>query len=180
MWACAVLQQPLSRELRVLFAKCAGGVLGGDTRAVVQFMHAYNYYEMSGQQLQLNAQVLERCSQRARSVVALSKPSHSQTQIHQTLTAMGLNARLENSSDNGMLRIDVEVQLDDQRKVAVEADGPWHFFLNQPHRRTGSTVLRDNTLRSLGYEVVSVPFAEWARLRTPDAQKQYLQSLLKL
>ena len=41
------------------------------------------------------------------------------------------------------------------KKVAIEADGPWHFASNCDHV-LGSTVLKHRQLKALGWEVVSV------------------------
>lgn len=43
------------------------------------------------------------------------------------------------------------------KKVAVEADGPWHYASNC-HHVLGSTVLKHRQLKALGWEVISVGF----------------------
>ena len=41
------------------------------------------------------------------------------------------------------------------RRVAIEADGPWHYAVNCSHRM-GKTLLKHRTLRALGWDVISV------------------------
>ena len=60
------------------------------------------------------------------------------------------------------------------RRIAIEVDGPYHFFRNVP-MRTGATRLRDRLLEWAGWTVVSVPFFEFDELRTKDAQTDYIQ-----
>ena len=41
------------------------------------------------------------------------------------------------------------------KKVALEADGPWHFAINCNHIM-GRTALKRRQLKALGWEVISV------------------------
>ena len=41
------------------------------------------------------------------------------------------------------------------RRIAIEADGPWHYAANCSHR-LGKTLLKHRTLRAFGWDVISV------------------------
>ena len=70
----------------------------------------------------------------------------------------------------------IDIALSD-RRVAIEVDGPWHFFTNA-RKRNGTTQLRDRVLKRAGWTVVSVPFFDFDILRTVDAQRDYIQGKL--
>jgi len=59
-------------------------------------------------------------------------------------------------------------------KRAVEVDGPSHFAKNPTSRtyvENGPTRFKSRLLGRLGWDVVRVPFFEWARLET-EAEKE--------
>ncbi len=58
--------------------------------------------------------------------------------------------------------------------IAVEVDGPRHFWGREP---TGATLLKRRQLGRLGWPLVSVPYWEWAA-RSPKAQRDYLSERL--
>ncbi|GLC75227.1 hypothetical protein PLESTF_001611100 [Pleodorina starrii] len=82
------------------------------------------------------------------------------------------------------LRVDACVWLSDGRVVVVEADGPSHFFANEPETRRPNTALRDRQLARVfggGDNVKSVPHWEWDGLRGGAAgRRAYLARLLGL
>lgn len=51
-------------------------------------------------------------------------------------------------------------------RVAVEADGPFHWTFPGPPRPTGSTLLRNRALANRGWRLVSVPQHEWDAWRS--------------
>ena len=62
-------------------------------------------------------------------------------------------------------------------KVAIEVEGPQHYV--QPNRTlTGTTQSRNRALAARGYAVVSIPYWEWAALRSTGQQEQYLATKL--
>ncbi|KAG2497802.1 hypothetical protein HYH03_004073 [Edaphochlamys debaryana] len=78
---------------------------------------------------------------------------------------------------------DVVVELTGGRRVAVEADGPWHYFANRPRDPTavdGPTELRNRQLgRMFGAgNVLSVPYWEWD-FKTAPEHEELLTSLLR-
>ncbi|KAG2423547.1 hypothetical protein HXX76_015190 [Chlamydomonas incerta] len=75
--------------------------------------------------------------------------------------------------------VDVVLDWSDGRQVAVEVDGPNHFFSNRqrdPSAVDGSTALRNRQLRrALGAgHVLCVPYLEWYGLRGRADQEAYL------
>ena len=73
--------------------------------------------------------------------------------------------------------LDVVVSLLDGREVAVEVDGPAHFFGQVP---TGATVLKRRQLRAAGWALLPVPYWEWNALgRSTHAKEAYLLAALK-
>ena len=73
-------------------------------------------------------------------------------------------------------RIDALVKVSDERKVAVEVDGPFHFIQMLP---TGSTILKHRQVVRLdGIEVVSVPYWDWNELKNSETKQRYLRTKL--
>lgn len=60
------------------------------------------------------------------------------------------------------------------RRVAIEADGPEHFAANCNHP-LGRTALKHRQLKAMGWDVISIPYYEWAKLKTGDCHVQYLK-----
>ncbi|CAE8661711.1 unnamed protein product, partial [Polarella glacialis] len=52
----------------------------------------------------------------------------------------------------------------DDRPIAIEVDGPSHFYANSK-RYTAYTKLKHRLLTRMGYKVLHVPYFEWRRLR---------------
>jgi len=58
-------------------------------------------------------------------------------------------------------------------KVAIEFDGPSHFFANAPASPVGGTRFKRALLRSQGWTVVSVPSSHWAQLGSDEQRTAY-------
>ncbi|GAB4823928.1 hypothetical protein N2152v2_010974 [Parachlorella kessleri] len=72
----------------------------------------------------------------------------------------------------GWLRVDVALP---GLKLAVEADGPYHFLRNvEPAQQDGLTKARDRLLRGWGWFVVVVPSSVSTRLFAADASHEEL------
>ena len=61
------------------------------------------------------------------------------------------------------------------REVAVEVDGPSHFFGRTP---TGATALKRRQLRAAGWALLPVPYWEWNALADAKAKEAYLLAAL--
>jgi hypothetical protein len=112
------------------------------------------------------------------SVAPASSVSGFQLQVDGCARAMGLSPQLEHATPDGLLRVDLCLQLGG-RLVALEADGPSHFMAHGPRRRRGHTVLRDRLLAARGYLVVSVRQQDWASLASQDERAEHLRRLLE-
>ena len=62
------------------------------------------------------------------------------------------------------------------REVAVEVDGPSHFFGRTP---TGATALKRRQLRAAGWALLPVPYWEWNALGSEAAKQAYLRAALE-
>ena len=91
-----------------------------------------------------------------------SSPSHRE--ISKLLAQLGLQHR--NEATIGPFSLDIYVP---DSKIAIEIDGPHHFF-RESDLRTSSSVLKHSILEFLGYQVMHVPFYEWIQC-TSDAKK---------
>jgi hypothetical protein len=112
-------------------------------------------------------QVVRAAQQLMAASTGSSIGSSTSATVHQEL----LDPRL-------MVPVDVALQWQSV-PVALQADGPTHFTINQPYTAMGEAVLRDFLLQRLGWCVVLVPWWEWRELRCPQQQQQqYLRALL--
>lgn len=59
------------------------------------------------------------------------------------MRAMGLDVKREVLSDDGFFCVDILLQHPTWGRVAVEVDGPFHFFVNRPEEFHGKAVLRN-------------------------------------
>ncbi|GBF87387.1 hypothetical protein Rsub_00098 [Raphidocelis subcapitata] len=58
--------------------------------------------------------------------------------------------------------------------LTLSLDGPEAFAANAPAAPMGSTAARWRALQARGFQVVSLRWSDWARLRTPEAKRQLL------
>ena len=90
-----------------------------------------------------------------------------------SLLALGLAPRQEVRTPQGY-SLDAVVS-HGGREVAVEVDGPSHFFGQQP---TGATMLKRRQLRAAGWALLPVPYWEWSALTSATAKREYLRTAL--
>lgn len=63
--------------------------------------------------------------------------------------------------------------------VAIECDGPFHYFTDPPDRLDGPTLLRHSHLRAAyGGAFVALPYQEWDDRRQPGVNEGYLKQRL--
>lgn len=65
------------------------------------------------------------------------------------------------------------------RRVAVEADGPWHYSLSRPHVPLAHSVMKWRCLSLRGWRVLSIPFFEWKALGGDAEKRDYMLSALQ-
>lgn len=64
------------------------------------------------------------------------------------------------------------------RPIAIEVDGPSHFYANSK-RYTAYTKLKHRLLTRMGYKVLHVPYFEWRRLRGAKEREDYMRLKLQ-
>lgn len=63
------------------------------------------------------------------------------------------------------------------RPIAIEVDGPSHFYANS-RRYTAYTKLKHRLLTRMGYKVLHVPYYDWRRLRGAKEREGYMRAKL--
>ncbi|KAF4692282.1 hypothetical protein FOZ60_013814 [Perkinsus olseni] len=56
------------------------------------------------------------------------------------------------------------------RPIAIEVDGPSHFYANST-KYTAYTKLKHRLLTRMGYKVLHVPYFEWRKLRGAEGER---------
>jgi hypothetical protein len=92
--------------------------------------------------------------------------------VTSALAALGLQPREEVRTAQGY-SIDAVVRVGG-RDVAVEVDGPSHFFGRSP---TGATALKRRQLSAAGWLLLAVPYWEWDALHGARLREYLLQGL---
>ncbi|CAD7935032.1 unnamed protein product [Amoebophrya sp. A25] len=64
------------------------------------------------------------------------------------------------------------------RPIAIEVDGPSHFYANS-QRYTAYSKLKHRLLTRMGYKVLHVPYFDWRRLRGAREREEYMRNKLK-
>ncbi|GLC42995.1 hypothetical protein PLESTM_001410800 [Pleodorina starrii] len=110
--------------------------------------------------------------------------SYFQREVSEALNGLGLSHTVERLLDDGDFSIDlaveveVKVELEVEQhflRIAVEADGPWHFTSNS-RQPLGTTLCRRRCLEARGWVVVSVPYWRW--YQRPDMSPAERDELL--
>ena len=73
---------------------------------------------------------------------------------------------------------DGNVPTGEDRPIAIEVDGPSHFYANS-RQYTAYTKLKHRLLTRMGYKVLHVPYFEWRQLRSAKDREEYMRSKLK-
>ncbi|CAE7268285.1 RAP, partial [Symbiodinium pilosum] len=73
---------------------------------------------------------------------------------------------------------DGNVPTGEDRPIAIEVDGPSHFYANSK-RYTAYTKLKHRLLTRMGYKVLHVPYYEWRSLRGAVEREEYMRNKLK-
>lgn len=65
------------------------------------------------------------------------------------------------------------------KRVGLEFDGPFHFFVNDKRTQVGKSAFKKRLLEALGWDVLHVPYLDWSQLKTTEAQRTYIKSGLR-
>jgi len=63
------------------------------------------------------------------------------------------------------------------RPIAIEVDGPSHFYANSK-KYTAYTKLKHRLLTRMGYKVLHVPYFDWRKLRGAREREEYMRNKL--
>lgn len=96
--------------------------------------------------------------------------------VSEGLTRLGVPHRIEHLVARNLLSIDIAI-IEEDRRVAIEVDGPFHFPVNA-RTPLGHTMIRRRLLRAAGWNVISIPWHEWFAMETWEERLTYLANLL--
>ncbi|CAG9465159.1 unnamed protein product [Pedinophyceae sp. YPF-701] len=165
LWAVATARAAVLHLVGTMSERLAtvrrGDLVGEDLRQLMQVQLLMNSQGYGGAELLLPDWVLQGAEERWKAAAGEARVSGFQAGVLAALQDLGYDPVLEMQSEGRLFSVDVALALPDGRRIAVEADGPSHFTSNTPLRPLGPTLLRRRLLRSLGWEVVSVPFVAW-------------------
>ncbi len=134
--------------------------------------------------LSVGAGCLADCWRVLRAAPRPPTASHLQTEVATVLRSMGLCVELEVPILEGLRCIDIVVTAPSGNRVAVEVDGPSHFFeLPQlgaaPRWQPRPTLLRDCHTAAAGYTArATIPFFAWNLCKSVEEQRQFLEKEL--
>jgi len=110
--------------------------------------------------------------------------SRSHKQLAEVIGELGVRHEVERVTIDGYFSMDIYLPDHD---VAVEFDGPHHYYQNSHHyyknssnstTRTAKTELRDLLLAKQCSKVLTVPYFEFYKLKTPKERKAYVRDKL--
>ena len=119
--------------------------------------------------------VRDRCLASFRSSSCYS--SYTQQQVAAAIAQLGVIVNEEVNSEGYWIDMFV---LWKGTWIAVEVDGPMHFFVGPMSRLPkGSTLLKRRQLRALGWRIAVVPYWEWYALGTDAERREYVVDLFE-
>lgn len=100
--------------------------------------------------------------------------SSAHKELSHLLNLMGVRHR--NEVQFGPYLIDIVPATASNQLVAIEYDGPTHFYA-ETTMRTAKSILKHEILESAGWRVIHVPYQEWAQLVSSKQKLVYLAQL---
>ena len=82
-----------------------------------------------------------------------------QERVIETVRKLGYEPTMEQMTEDGLMSIDICIR---EKHIAIECDGPSHFYTNLTETTNHKTMLRNKALALRGWKVVAVPYYEWA------------------
>jgi hypothetical protein len=179
-WSCAVADhaaEALFSQPGVVEKWVAWDAAGKMTRSEMTQLHQWQLWleERNSPWPRLPPPLAKKCH--AAMCWQEGQPSALQRQVELALKSLlGLEPTAEVRTSQGY-SVDAVVTIDGVQ-VAIEVDGPSHFF-GRTHKPTGGTLLKRRQLQSAGWALCSVPYFEWTALRDEEARKSYLEHGLR-
>ncbi|GMH40890.1 hypothetical protein BSKO_08794 [Bryopsis sp. KO-2023] len=126
-----------------------------------------------------NSEKFENCNKLLRKwfETAHTTGSTFQESVSSLMKKMGYKFQKEVRLGRGLATVDIALV---KYNVVIEADGPAHYSSNLVEGKPmlmGGTKLRNDVIRSLGWEVINVPFFEWEEL-LPQDRPAYMERKL--
>ncbi|CRH01217.1 RAP protein, putative [Plasmodium relictum] len=84
----------------------------------------------------------------------------------------------DNSSSEKNSKSEEDSIFGDNRPIAIEVDGPSHFYANS-NRYTTYTKLKHRILTKLGYNVIHISYIDWRKLRNKSEREEFILKKLK-
>eukprot|EP01024_Parvocaulis_polyphysoides_P038394 TRINITY_DN34471_c2_g2_i1.p1 TRINITY_DN34471_c2_g2~~TRINITY_DN34471_c2_g2_i1.p1 ORF type:complete len:283 (+),score=63.28 TRINITY_DN34471_c2_g2_i1:2-850(+) len=127
------------------------------------------------QQLQIPKEMAIKVYEYKRQSTIKPLVSGFQMEVDRLLSQLGFQTISEHGVLQDYIAVDIAISVDD-RKIAVEADGPFHYSVNAPYVQLRTSFIRNKILESFGWEVVVIPFYEWDQFEQRGDKKLYLMS----
>ena len=161
-WAFAVLNPPSVAELfgpATFTTRCAHLETSFSRKSLAQ-LHQWSLWrkERGARWPALPRSLQQAC--RDAFVTQGEKSSQFQRNVVEEIRSRGANVQEEHRCEISGYSIDALVTLNDGRQIAVEVDGPLHFW-GHSRQPTGATLLKQRQLRHFGWRLESVPFWRW-------------------
>ena len=113
--------------------------------------------------------------------------SRAQNLVSSTLNELNIDHKMEVSPFEGsnvtfntstMLNIDIVISKNENKKVAIEFNGPSHYIqFDGRDFESGTTKFKRRLLEKLNFTVMSIHWDEWRRAREAGTQKEFLRNL---
>lgn len=100
--------------------------------------------------------------------------------VVQSIEIPGSKARSEVETEDGMFSMDIFIEKHPKwGRVAIEVDGPFHFFSNLPSIPHGKARLRNRFLTRRVDKLISINLDnEWKQIEDVARQKEFISKLL--
>lgn len=141
----------------------------------VQYYLQYVRCDIYGSLSKKAMEVLHQCSAVKFSLAEYMLTSSSvHRELSHMLNLMGVCHM--NEVQFGPYLIDIVPETGSNLKVAIEYDGPTHFYA-ETIMRTAKSILKHEILENAGWQVLHVAYQEWAQLVSPKQKLVYLNNL---
>ena len=182
LWAAATLGWQASVELAACFEHVAvtlsrdNDVRPLSTLVLSQLFQAHAASQLLGLGLiALPLPILQAAVVAYRDNKRKSTVLSAQREVGESLQRLGVAHALEHITADGLFSIDLAIV---DLRIALEFDGPAQFTTNTLEP-LGHTRLRDRLLSATGWQVVSIPFFEWAELHRAEQKDAYIEERLR-
>ena len=182
-WALAVLEWPPSDLLLARITEQLARLPLSEfpSAYLTQLYQAYLAFEFAPGPLRLPTAMHQRAEEEWHRIRSETTTSHFQHEVATCLQRLGLEYCIEYLTADNNFSIDIALV---HERIAIEVDGPHHFYDN--HEPLATTRFRDRLLSARGWRVVCVAHNKWGELSTPSmprsvaakAEERFMRDLL--